>query len=496
MTPSRGLSPLDQTVALTALIIIVLTGLVLWRGDQVGLAVTAFTPAAGSTATSIRSPITLQFDDTLATVDGVRVVAVPPLSGTVSSRGNTLVFTPAAPLSPATTYTLTLEGTLQGRQGHALRSPPAWSFTTAAMQLLFTDVERNPATQTATNQLFAVPAVFAPQPPGGLPARSRLTDTPYGVWDSALSPDGSTIIFSSLSDGGNSDLWITTPGSARSTLLLACPEAFCSTVSFAPDGTLIAFSQRNASQFGASSVSPPRLYLLELATGASYPVFSDSQKLGFDARWSRDGQWLAYLSSDRGGLGVYNLLNGEERFYSTPTGESGVWSPVENRLLFTELRQLTGTVSSTEGSTVSNTVSNTVDAATPLYVVHINSVNPVTGEQINLSGEQAPVEDSSPAFSPDGAWIAFRRMVQNEEGGGRSKQLWLMPSDGGDARPLTNDPTIDFGPPAWSPDGRYLLFHRFPLRGPEIVISVWMMDVATGEMWQVATPGQRPQWLP
>jgi hypothetical protein len=288
MTPSRGLSPLDQTVALTALIIVALTGLVLWRGDQVGLAVTAFTPAAGSAATSIRTPITLQFDDVLATVDGVRVVAVPPLSGGVSSRGNTLLFTPTAPLTPATTYTLTLEGTLQGRQGHALRGPLTWSFTTAAMQLLFTDVERNPATQTATNQLFAVPAVFAPQPPGGLPARSRLTATPYGVWDSALSPDGSTIIFSSLSDEGNSDLWITTPGSARSDLLLACPEAFCSTVSFAPDGTLIAYSQRNASQFGASSVSPPRLYLFELASGANYPVFSDSQKLGFDARWSRD----------------------------------------------------------------------------------------------------------------------------------------------------------------------------------------------------------------
>jgi Tol biopolymer transport system component len=76
------------------------------------------------------------------------------------------------------------------------------------------------------------------------------------------------------------------------------------------------------------------------------------------------------------------------------------------------------------------------------------------------------------------------------------KQLWRMRSDGRQAEALTALPDHDYGPPLWSPDGRYLLYHRFPLRGPDITISVWIMDTTTGEEWEVARPGQRPQWSP
>jgi Tol biopolymer transport system component len=71
-----------------------------------------------------------------------------------------------------------------------------------------------------------------------------------------------------------------------------------------------------------------------------------------------------------------------------------------------------------------------------------------------------------------------------------------MAADGGDAQPLTADAAFDFGSTSWSPDGRYLLFHRLPLKGPDITLSVWVMEFATGQMWEVARPGQRPQWLP
>ena len=55
---------------------------------------------------------------------------------------------------------------------------------------------------------------------------------------------------------------------------------------------------------------------------------------------------------------------------------------------------------------------------------------------------------------------------------------------------------FDHGQPQWSPDGRYLLYHRFPLRGPDIVLSLWVLDVETGEQVEIIRPGQRPIWWP
>ncbi|MBX3014525.1 MAG: hypothetical protein KF832_23605 [Caldilineaceae bacterium] len=76
------------------------------------------------------------------------------------------------------------------------------------------------------------------------------------------------------------------------------------------------------------------------------------------------------------------------------------------------------------------------------------------------------------------------------------KQLWLMRSDGREAKALTSEAAFDFGPPLWSPDGRYLLFHKLPLQGPDITLSVWILEATSGRTWQVASPGQRPQWVP
>jgi TolB protein len=263
-----------------------------------------------------------------------------------------------------------------------------------------------------------------------------------------------------------------TPGSDPE-LLLACPTTFCSSPSWSHDGELLLFSQRNASEFGAAAVSPPRLYIMHVASGETAPVFADSQKLGFEARWSSDNQWITYLSPDFVGVGVYNLETGAERFYSTQTGEAAVWQPGATRFVMNEQRMI-GERSA----------------------IHLILVDPISDTRVNLSGEAALVEDGAAVWSPDGEWIAFRRNITEGLDATLTKQLWLMRSDGSQARPLTNDPAIDHGPPVWSPDGKTLLFHKFPLKGPDIVISVWLMDVASGEQRQIATPGQRPQWLP
>lgn len=58
--------------------------------------------------------------------------------------------------------------------------------------------------------------------------------------------------------------------------------------------------------------------------------------------------------------------------------------------------------------------------------------------------------DHSPCWSPDSKQIAF---LSNRQGKGKPSQIYLLPFDGGEARPLT-DIQGEIGDFAWSPDGK------------------------------------------
>ena len=62
-----------------------------------------------------------------------------------------------------------------------------------------------------------------------------------------------------------------------------------------------------------------------------------------------------------------------------------------------------------------------------------------------------PKRDETAAWSPDGKWIAF----VSTRGG--SRDVWVKPAAGGDARQLTNYPGYDRYL-EWTPDGKLLTF--------------------------------------
>jgi Tol biopolymer transport system component len=314
---------------------------------------------------------------------------------------------------------------------------------------------------SGNDQLFVI------SPTGGSP--TQLTQAELGVWDYGLSPDGTSLIYGTLRQDGGSDLWETAIDDSNAHPLLTCPEAACSGAVWSPDGRRLVYERRNMLAPGAAP-GPPHLWWLDPATGETVPVFEDRQWFGYGVRWSPDSNWLSYVAPSSQGVQVYNINDGRSFLIPSRMGGLAVWSPRGDALLVADIQQ------QPEG-----------------FAVHLLKADPTNGQLTDLSGTNANVEDSSPIFSPDGGWIALTRKVA---GAAMGKQLWLMRPDGSEAHYLTNDTSIHHGLPEWSPDGRYLLYQRFPLKELGAQPGVWLLDIETERAQEIITPGNRPTWLP
>ena len=65
--------------------------------------------------------------------------------------------------------------------------------------------------------------------------------------------------------------------------------------------------------------------------------------------------------------------------------------------------------------------------------------------------------DSAPAYSPDGKWLAFLRAEKDASGKPGKPQLWVMPTGGGEARRVTDNP-IGVEALEWSGDSTRLAY--------------------------------------
>ena len=100
----------------------------------------------------------------------------------------------------------------------------------------------------------------------------------------------------------------------------------------------------------------------------------------------------------------------------------------------------------------------------------------VGGQMPNSLTKDEPALDTDPAFSPDGDSIAF----VSERGGGGRGGLFVMTKTGESVRRLT-DRGYD---PAWTPDGKYLVFATATTLNPEDrggTSELWKVEVSTGQ---------------
>lgn len=188
----------------------------------------------------------------------------------------------------------------------------------------------------------------------------------------------------------------------------------------------------------------------------------------------------------------------------------------------TKIRNLSSPTVSPDGEHVVFAVSRP-DPEANKYVSSLWRLPVARGEAQRLTHGES---DSAPAYSPDGQTIAFLRTDDKKR-----PQLWVLPADGGDGRPLTDAPlgVNDFD---WSPDSAKIAFTaRVPEQGrygtdddvsaeqeaPRLIehvsyladglgyaldrpAKIFTVDVATGveSVQQVTTGGgddQLPRWI-
>jgi serine/threonine protein kinase len=208
-----------------------------------------------------------------------------------------------------------------------------------------------------------------------------------------------------------------------------------------PEGDQVAFMWTGPKQ------DNPDIYVQRIGSAGSPLRLTTDPGDDYNPAWSPDGRWIAFLRLEQTpaaarGLWLIPPLGGAERkvgevrvriFGTYETPGFLAWCPDSTCLVVTD--------SQGEG---------TPDA---LFVVSLE-----TGEKRQLTNPPTPfLGDTQPAVSPDGRWLAFRRVP-----GPGAGELHLLPL----GRDLTarGEPKratlgeLDAGYPAWMPDGMEILF--------------------------------------
>lgn len=286
-----------------------------------------------------------------------------------------------------------------------------------------------------------------------------VTDGLETVADPLWSPDGTRLVVECCTGAHGRLLLIDGPGAEPVDLAPGVDGA--TAPSWSPDGATIAFE----------SIADRSVYVVDVdgdEPGAPIRLVD-----GAGPSWSPDGSRIAFFAEVDGNLDVYSAANdGTDviRLTEDPAADfSPIWSPAGDRIAFVSERggDQDILVMESDGTDETDVSSNGVlddfpawspDGSRIAFVAYLHGADPFTigqgdaeilvvratgGRPVAVSGSRA--WDGDPAWSPDGRWIVFTRRTDHGE-------IYVMRPDGTDQRRLRGLTGIaNDCCPAWRP---------------------------------------------
>jgi len=176
--------------------------------------------------------------------------------------------------------------------------------------------------------------------------------------------------------------------------------------------------------------------------------------------WSPDGNSIVYEVGngvDNGEIRVLNIAR--NRDVKLATGRAPVWSPDGNYVAYMQ-KQSNG-----------------------YWQLYVQDVRDNTAWSLPHSGEHCRF----PAWSPDGEWLAYNTFVFGSTPRGQTYDIWRVRVDGG-SRPQRLTTTGDSGRPAWSTDGKHIVYNYGEY------LYVLDVDKKTGMRLNHTDNGWAPDW--
>jgi hypothetical protein len=301
----------------------------------------------------------------------------------------------------------------------------------------------------------------------------QVSHTNGRVYDYQTSPDGETIVFSEVNDLNGIDLWIVQRDGSNQHKLLDCGADRCSTPAFSPILHELAYTREGAGLDPNGPKGVPRIWILDMQSGQTAPLFTDLQKIGYGPKWSPDGQWLSIWNGSQGGIQVVNRKTGDTFMLESANGDSGTWTQNSKYLYY------------------ANTVSGETGFHNVVLRADISSQTVSTILGGNLEGGGLSV--GNPVASPTDTWVAVT-IQENVQIPGRI--LFLLFPDTKDGISISNDLSRMPGFYSWTPDGNRLVYQLDVLGGKQNNVEIWVWERKEGKSIRITTGGRAPQWLP